>query len=245
VKGCFVQFLGSYDINTDAMRVAVATTYHKESALSKRKGLYPQALKMAFLAKRSLPDPIPQEHLNIVQDQVALLDILAKYRDVQSALQSYPGDHQAGILWKKRMGARLEDAECANKYNSALELFHQIQTARESGSDSKADLLLTIDDLAWALMLRGKYLDAVAESREALVGRTTLLGASHADTLTSCHNFTEILRRDGKYDEALRYIQDAIRGRENLLGDDHPETTLQNCESYDNDIQGCFFCGLR
>jgi tetratricopeptide (TPR) repeat protein len=172
----------------------------------------------------ALPEPIPHEHLHIVHDQVSLLDILAKYRDVQAILQSYPAEHQSGLLWKKRMGARLEDAECANKYNSAIELFTQIHTAKESSNSPRADILLAIDDYAWALMLKGRYFDAASECRKALVGRTAELGTTHIDTLSSFHNLAEILQRDGKFDEAFRYIQDAIRGREAVLGGDHPDT---------------------
>ena len=172
----------------------------------------------------ALPDPIPHENLVIVHDQVSLLDILARYRDMQAVLQIYPADHQAGLLWKKRMGARLEDAECANKYNSAIELFTQIQTARESSQSPRVDILQAIDDYSWALMLKGRFYDAEVECRKALVGRTTELGSDHIDTLDSFHHLAEILRRAGKFEEAKQYIQEAIHGRETRLGFDHPDT---------------------
>ncbi|TVY35492.1 Nephrocystin [Lachnellula occidentalis] len=225
-RSCFSHLLRSYDLHSDCLRISVSKVHQKESAYFQRKGSYKEALKMALLAKNALPDPVPQEQLGILQDQVSLLELLGKYREVQTALQNYPPDEQQStILWKKRMQARLEQAEGANRYDSAVDIFRQVKISRETAAnDSMQDFLQSIDDFGCVLMLKGRYHDAAIECRKALSERTTLLGTSHIDTLTSLHHFASVLKCDGKYEEALRYIQEAIRGREDVLGPDHPET---------------------
>ncbi|TVY27605.1 Nephrocystin-3 [Lachnellula hyalina] len=225
-RSCFSLLLGGYDLNGDSLRISVSKIHQKESAYFHRKGRYTDALKMALLAKNALPDPVPQEHLSVLQDQIMLLELLGKYREVQTSLQNYPPDEQQStILWKKRMQARLEQAEGANRYDSAVDIFRQVKVSRETAANnSMQDMFQSIDDFGCVLMLKGKYHDAAIECRKALSERTTLLGTSHVDTLTSLHHFASVLKCDGKYEEALRYIQEAIRGREVVLGTDHPET---------------------
>ncbi|RDL39610.1 Uncharacterized protein BP5553_03950 [Venustampulla echinocandica] len=224
-RGCFAQFLLGCDLQIYSLRLAVATVHKKESAYFKRKGRYSEALKMAVLAKNSLPHPVPAEHLSIIQDQVTLLELLGKYRDVESALQAWPSDdEQSMVLWKRRMQGRLEQAEGADQYNSTVEIFRQVRSSWEIAGNSSPDLLQAIDDYGWALMLKGRYQEAANECRKALVERTILLGSSHLDTLTSFHHLSLILKFQGKYDEALHYAQEAIRGRESALGPDHPDT---------------------
>ncbi|TVY58085.1 Nephrocystin-3 [Lachnellula cervina] len=225
-RSCFSHLLGGFDLHSDSLRISVSKIHQKESAYFQRKGSYTEALKIALLAKNALPDPIPQQHLGILQNQVSLLELLGKYREVQTSLQNYPPDEQQStVLWKKRMQARLEQAEGANRYDSAVDIFQQVKISRDTAANNSIqDLLQSIDDFGCVLMLKGKYHDAAIECRKALSERTTLLGTSHPDTLTSLHHFASVLKCDGKYEEALRYIQEAIRGREDVLGPDHPET---------------------
>jgi tetratricopeptide (TPR) repeat protein len=218
-KDCFAQLIVGSDLSNDNLRNSVAKIYHRESAFFKRKGMYAEALKMILLAKTVLSDPTSQERMGIVQDQVSLLDILAKYRQAFEVLQSYPVEEgQTGALWKKKAQAKLELADCANRYDSALETFRLILTTREAANSSKAEQLSAIDDLGVALVHKGRYNEAAIECRRALVERTTNLGVSSPDTFTSYHNLAEILRRDGRFEDAFRNIQEAIRGRESIFG---------------------------
>ncbi|KAH8668133.1 hypothetical protein BGZ60DRAFT_44295 [Tricladium varicosporioides] len=224
-RGCFAQVLGVCDLQSDSLKAAIATIHHKEAAYFKQKGRYAEALRMAELARRVLPDPVPVEHLAVVQEQIDLLDLLGKYRDVQTALQKYPDDDgHSGALWKRRMQARLEQEEGANSYDSAVEIFQEIKNLKEASHVPMPDLLLSIDDYGSVLMLKGRYQDAAISCRKALADRTTFLGSSHKDTLASFHHLATILRLEGKFDEALHYSQEAIRGRETILGPDHPDT---------------------
>lgn len=224
-KECFAHLITGYNLHNDTLRIAIATIYHRESAFFKRKGIFLEALKMASLAKSALPDPVPSECLAIVQDQVTLLDFLAKYREVHEMLRGLTMEiGHPGNLWKKSMMAKLEVADCANRYDSAIDIFRQVRTAGEASNVDKLDLANATDDLSMALMQKGKYKEAVAECRKALAERSSRLGSSHTDTLSSCHNISEILYKDGKFEEAQRYAQEALRGRETVLGSEHPET---------------------
>jgi len=222
---CFDQLLAECSVQTNPIRLSMSKIHRKESAYFKRKGHYSEALKRAFLAKNTLPDPLQPEHLGVIQDHIALLELLGQYREIQASLQTFPLDDQPStILWQKRMHARLEQAEASNRYNSAVEIFRQLKISRETTNNSLPDLLQSIDDLGCLLMLKGNYRDAAIECRKALAERTTLLGTSHPDTLASFHHLASILKLDGKFEEGLMHVQTAIRGREEVLGADHPET---------------------
>ncbi|KAE8441173.1 hypothetical protein EG329_005802 [Mollisiaceae sp. DMI_Dod_QoI] len=224
-KDCFAHLIGGYDLHNDALRVAVATIYQRESAFFKRKGMYTEALKMTVLARSVLPNPMPADQLSIIQDQVTLLSLLAKYRDMNHVLQSFsPDQGPRSAVWKKRMMAKLEQTDCANQYETAIDTFQQILLASQGSNVPKVDLYLAMDDVAQALMYKGKYRDAAIVCRKALAERKDNLGSSYPETLSSYHNLAEIMKRDGKFDEALRYIQGALLGRESLFGPDHPET---------------------
>jgi tetratricopeptide (TPR) repeat protein len=224
-KDSFTHLISGYNLHSDTQRVAIATIYHRESSFFKRKGIFSEALKMASLAKSVLPEPIPSECLAILQDQVTLLDFLAKYREVHEILRGVTMEvGHPGNLWKKSMMARLEVADCANRYDSAIEIYRQVRTAGEASNADKLYLANATDDLSMALMQKGKYREAVMECRKALAERSTRLGSSHTDTLSSYHNLAEILYKDGKFEEALKYIQEALRGRDSALGPEHPET---------------------
>jgi tetratricopeptide (TPR) repeat protein len=224
-KECFTHLITGYKLHTDAVRIAIAKIYHSEFLFFKRKGSLAEALKMASLAKSVLPDPVPSECLVIIQDQVTLLDFLARYREVHEMLRGLSMEvGHPGALWKKRMLAKLDVADCANRYESAIDMFRQVRMAGEASSANKLDLANATDDLAVALMHKGKYKEAASECKKALSERTSRLGNSHTDTLSSCHNMAEILMKDGKFEDAMRYVGEAIHGRENVLGLDHPET---------------------
>jgi tetratricopeptide (TPR) repeat protein len=224
-RGCFGHLLAEYSVQTDPLKLSVSKMHRKDSAYFERRGRYSEALKEAILAKNVLPDPLKPEHLGVIQDHIALLELLGRYREIQALLQTYPPDEQPStILWKKRMQARLEQAEGSNRYDSAVEIFRQLKISGETTNNSISDLLQSIDDLGYVLMLKGKYHDAAIECRKALAGRTTLLGTSHQDTLASFHHLASILKLDGKFQESLVHVQAAIRGREEVLGADHPET---------------------
>ncbi|KAL2075391.1 hypothetical protein VTL71DRAFT_334 [Oculimacula yallundae] len=202
----------------------IATCYHREAAFFKRKGTFVEALKMIELARHTLGEPVPPEQFAIVQDHVTLLFSLARYRDMHEVLQRTTPEPGAGMLWKKRMQAKLEQADCANQYDTAVEMFRQILLSAETSDESETSTSLSMDDLGMALMYKGRYRDAASECRKALAERKISLGSSYPDTLTSCHNLAEILKRSGQVAEALRYIQGALVGRENILGPDHPDT---------------------
>jgi len=223
-KDCFAHLIGGYSLSNDSLKAAVATVYHRESKFFKRKGMLLEALKMIELARHTLPDPTPPEQLTIVQDHVSLLFSLAKYRDMHEVLQRISPEKGSGVLWKKRMQAKLEQADCANRYDTAIDMFRQVLLSAETSDESETSTSSSMDDLGMALMHKGRYRDAASECRKALAERKTSLGSSYPDTLTSCHNLAEILKRDGQIAEALRYIQGALVGRESILGLDHPET---------------------
>ncbi|EKD19935.1 uncharacterized protein L3040_002384 [Drepanopeziza brunnea f. sp. 'multigermtubi'] len=223
-KQCFAHLIRGYKLHNNALKIAVATIYHRESTFFKRKGMYFEALKMTELARSALPEPIPPEQLAIIQENVSLLHSLAKYREMHEVLQKTSPDSDPGKLWKKRMQAKLEMADCANQYDSAIEMFRQVLLTVQASDESETSVSVSMDDLGVVLMHKGRYRDAIAQCQKALTERKESLGSSYPDTLSSCHNLAEALKRNGKYDEALRYIQGAVAGRETILGADHPET---------------------
>jgi tetratricopeptide (TPR) repeat protein len=224
-RRAFAQLHIGCDWDSNLSRGAVAMVHHKESTYFSRKGLFTEALKEGTKAKELLLDPLLHEHLCILENHISLLEILAKYYEVEKALAEYPENvNPTSSLWKKRIMARLYLAESTNKFDLAVKSFGDIRITRETAKDSTPDLYLSINDYGMALMLKGEYKKAEVECRIALLSCTTYLGDGHEYTLASSHTLAEILKKVEKIDEALRYIQEAIRGRETLLGPDHPAT---------------------
>ncbi|KAK2629382.1 hypothetical protein QTJ16_000202 [Diplocarpon rosae] len=223
-KTCFAHLVGGYALHNEPLQVAVASVYYRESTFFKRKGMYIEALGMIELAQNVLPDPTPPQQLAIVQEHVSLLYLLARYREMHEVLQRTSPEPGTGILWKRRMQAKLEQADCANQYESAIEIFTQIQLTVEASNGPETLISVSMDDLGMASMDKGLYREATAACLKALAERKASLGSSCPDTLTSCYHLAEILKRKGQYSEALRYIQGALDGMESLLGQNHPET---------------------
>ncbi|PBP23325.1 hypothetical protein BUE80_DR005892 [Diplocarpon rosae] len=223
-KTCFAHLIGGYTLHNEPLQVAVASVYYRESTFFKRKGMYVEALGMTELARNILPDPTPPQQLAIVQEHVSLLYLLARYREMHEVLQRTSPEPGTGILWKRRMQAKLEQADCANQYESAIEIFKQIQLTVEASNGRETLISVSMDDLGMASMDKGLYREATAACLKALAERKASLGSSYPDTLTSCYNLAEILKRKGQYSEALRYIQGALDGMENILGPNHPQT---------------------
>ena len=71
-KDFFDQVIARSDLSNEKVRISVATVYHRESTFFKRKGIYPEALKMASLARSTLPNPMAPDFSNIVQNEIAL-----------------------------------------------------------------------------------------------------------------------------------------------------------------------------
>ncbi|KAK0128380.1 hypothetical protein ONS95_000350 [Cadophora gregata] len=186
--------------------------------------MFVEVLEMIELAVHTLSDPTPVEHLANVRGSVTLLFSLAKYRAMHEVLQRVSPQKGPGMLWKKRMQAKLEQADCANRYDTAIDLSHQVLSSAKTSDESLTSTALSMDDLGVALMHRGRFRNAASECRKALAERRIGLGSSYSDTLTSCHNLAEILKRDGQTAEAMRYIQGALVGRKSILGPDHLET---------------------
>ncbi|EPE27045.1 P-loop containing nucleoside triphosphate hydrolase [Glarea lozoyensis ATCC 20868] len=226
-RTCFAHILNDCDLQVNSLRLAIAKIHRKEAAYFKRRGGYLDALRMTSLAKDVLSVSSTAEHLGVLQDQIELLDILGRYREIKSALEIYPVDEEEQtVLWRKRIQARLDQAQGVDRYDSAITTFKLISDARDGPNNSKTDLLQSIDDYGWALMLKGCCQEASIKCRSALAGRTSSFGISHTDTLSSLRHLSCNLRLQGKYEEALQYAHQAIRGSEILLGTNHPTTLL-------------------
>ncbi|KAI6709067.1 hypothetical protein JHW43_008404 [Diplocarpon mali] len=223
-KKCFAHLVGGYTLHNEALQIAVASVYFRESTFFKRKGMYIEALGTIELARNILPDPTPPHQFTIVQEHILLLYLLARYREMHEILQRTSPEPGPEMLWKRRMQAKLEQADCANQYESAIQIFKQIRLTVETSARPETSISASMDDLGIASMHKGRYREATAACLEALAERKSSLGSSYPDTLVSCHNLAEILKRKGQYSEALRYIQGALVGMESILGQDHPET---------------------
>ncbi|KAJ8068617.1 hypothetical protein OCU04_002324 [Sclerotinia nivalis] len=221
-KNCFERFLGDGSKNSDSVRIALALVYNKESKHLVSRGLYNDALKMATAAVDTLPEAIPHEHLNVLQNHLSLLELLAKYGELREALQTYT-EEQPDELWKKRVEGILYLSEGTNK-SDVVDLFRQIRRTKESMNAPENDLCTSIDDYGMALMVVGNYQAAEIEFSTAFRKRATFLGTNHPDTLISCQHLANVLHKSGRFNDALRFVEGAIRGSQMSQGDEHPQT---------------------
>jgi eukaryotic-like serine/threonine-protein kinase len=67
----------------------------------------------------------------------------------------------------------------------------------------------------------GKYEQAAAFYRRAMLGTLEHLGKSHPDTLVDMENLANALRRMGKFEESFALMKDVLAGRRAVLGDDN------------------------
>lgn len=143
----FPSILSSFKEQTDSIRVAVAAIHDKDSRFFLQEGDYTKALKMASKANEILPHPIPAQHLHILENKLSILDSLARYRDVRSALEAYHHEKLPPriLLRKQRFQARLYLAECTDGYDPAVKLLNDIRT---SGLLSGADHWRSMNDYA-------------------------------------------------------------------------------------------------
>lgn len=226
-KDCFARLIGGFELHNDTLLIAVATIYQREATFFRRKGLYTEALEMVILGRNVLPQPLSVEQLNMIEDQLTLLFLLARYHDIRHILQGIPAvEGFRATTWKKRIMAKLEQVDCMNHYQFAVDSFQQILLSSNGSNVPKADLLLAMDDVGQALMHKGHYRDAAVICRKALAGRKDNFGTSSPESLSSYHLLARILKLDGRLDEALDCIQVSLTGRESMYGGDHPETVF-------------------
>jgi len=86
------------------------------------------------------------------------------------------------------------------------------------------DTLRSMNNLADAYRLAGKYDLAQELFRETLERRKTLLGADHPDTLQSMHNLAWGYRDASQFDLALPLFKETVQRRKAQLGPDDPNT---------------------
>jgi tetratricopeptide (TPR) repeat protein len=84
--------------------------------------------------------------------------------------------------------------------------------------------LTSVDNLGLVLYSQGKYEEAEAMHRRALIGYEKVLGPDHPDMLTSVSNLGLVLDSQGKYEEAEEMHRRALAAREKVLGVEHPNT---------------------
>ncbi|MEO0649510.1 MAG: tetratricopeptide repeat protein [Planctomycetota bacterium] len=72
----------------------------------------------------------------------------------------------------------------------------------------------------------GRENEALALHREVLAQRTALLGAEHADTLTSRFNLGSVLYRLGRFEETLSEVEPIVDPTRAVFGETHPLTLL-------------------
>jgi tetratricopeptide (TPR) repeat protein len=196
-------------------------------------GEYAKALEKAIkandaLSKMTSSCSIAPNYLHILENKLLILHLLAKYREVRSALETYCPEKLPSrlLLRKQRIEARLHLVESTDRYELAVKLFSGI---RNSNLFKNSDHWRAMEEYATALMLRGNLNEAEAQSRDSLGLKNKHLGANHRDTLSSAHTLAEILLRAGKFDEGLNHIQQAYHGRHAIIGEEHPETFHSKC----------------
>jgi tetratricopeptide (TPR) repeat protein len=80
--------------------------------------------------------------------------------------------------------------------------------------------------VASAKDLGGKYKEAEAMNRQTLARREKVLGPEHPDTLQSMGNLAAMLHSQGKYKEAEVMNRQKLAQQEKVLGHEHPDTLL-------------------
>ena len=86
-----------------------------------------------------------------------------------------------------------------------------------------ADLAMVLDKAGGMLRVNGQYSEAEPLYRQALEGRTRVLGPDHQDTLSNINNLAICIDDQGRRAEAEPLYRQALEGMARLLGPDHPD----------------------
>ncbi len=86
------------------------------------------------------------------------------------------------------------------------------------------DTLRSLNNLAWAQSLQGKYALAQPLYMQVLETRRRVLGPEHSDTLFTFSALASMYQRQGAYVLAEEYAAKGLEGRRHALGMEHPDT---------------------
>jgi CHAT domain-containing protein/tetratricopeptide (TPR) repeat protein len=89
-------------------------------------------------------------------------------------------------------------------------------------NEDDLDLAISLGDLAYVLMRRGRLADAESLFRDALEMFKRLRGGDHLDVARGLMNLSVVLRERMKYAEAAQLTRDAAAMFKRLYGGDHP-----------------------
>ena len=109
---------------------------------------------------------------------------------------------------------------------SKLKIDQAIEIRSMDLDEEDRSLLASMNLCALVLQGQGKYEEAEAMNRRALLGSEKVLGKEHPDTLTGVSNLAGVLRHQGKYEEAEAMNRRALLGYEKVLGKEHPHTLM-------------------
>ncbi len=90
--------------------------------------------------------------------------------------------------------------------------------------DEDSKTLITKNNFAQFLLVRGQIQEAESLSRAGLEIRKKSCGLLHKNTLTSLATLASVLGEKGENHESEKLLREVLEGREKLLGPDHPET---------------------
>jgi tetratricopeptide (TPR) repeat protein len=109
------------------------------------------------------------------------------------------------------LSKEVETSHEQNQAGAAIPLAEQaLALAREAFGDKDPRTLSSLNILARALLVQGRYADAEPLAREALQGRREVLGPRHPDTLTSQSILSGVLYSQGRYADAEPLAREAL-----------------------------------
>lgn len=92
--------------------------------------------------------------------------------------------------------------------------------------EEHADTLSSMEMVASAIELKGKYKEAEAINRQTLARKEKVLGPEHLATLLSMSNLAVVLIRQEKYKEAEAITRQTLAQYNKVLGPDHQQTLI-------------------
>jgi tetratricopeptide (TPR) repeat protein len=98
------------------------------------------------------------------------------------------------------------------------------QVRREVLGEESEETLSSMELVALAMELSGKYEEAEAMHKQTMALRAKVLGREHPSTMTSMNNLAQVLNSQGKYEEAEMIHSKTLELRMRLLGHEHPST---------------------
>ena len=157
-------------------------------------------------------------------------------RAAASVDQRFTGQPLVEAAIRQTIGRTYRELGLFDEARRHLEKSYEIR--RQRLGDDNANLLETMDDLAWVYVLQGKYPQAEQLVLDVVDTRRRNLGEEHPDTLLAMVSLGHLYLNQGHFQKAEPVLVKTLESRRRVSGNDHlaTATVMTNLAQVDHNL---------